>query len=71
MSGVKKCPFCGAPGKLRYDSGNEVWGQSWQCVCTKCAAETEKYFGSSSWLTKPKEDAKAKADALAAWNSRV
>jgi hypothetical protein len=57
--------------KLVHDMGNEVWGQSWMCRCSKCSAETLKASGSSSWRVVKKKDGEAKAKALGAWNARA
>lgn len=71
MEEVKDCPFCGGPGELHYNSGNEVWGQSWQGRCTRCAAQTGKFFGSSTWRVVRSADDKAQSEALQAWNRRI
>ena len=64
------CPFCGGDAELKYDSGNEVWGQSFGYGCKKCWASTPKHHGSSSWRVEKKLDDAAKTTALKQWNRR-
>lgn len=63
------CPFCGGTASTIYDSGNEIWGQSWRTGCTKCSVQF-KARGSSSWRPIKIEDDAAKAKSIAAWNQR-
>ena len=67
---LKPCPFCGGHGSVTYDSGNEVWNQSWEAGCKKCGIGFHEY-GSNSWATNKKEDDAAKAKAIEQWNRRV
>jgi len=71
MIELKPCPFCGSEAVCKYDSGNEVWNQSWQCKCSKCDVPTAKFFGSNSWARNKKEDASAERQAIEVWNQRA
>lgn len=70
MSDLKPCPFCGNKPTLRYDSGNEVWGQSWQVACV-CGVSFPKVYGSSSWASNKKQDKAAIQAATSPWNLRA
>jgi hypothetical protein len=67
----KPCPFCGGEAKLGYDSGNEVWGQTWWVHCPACGISTGRANGSSTWLTDKAVDRAAKASVVSVWNRRV
>ena len=68
---LKACPFCGGEAHLAYDSGNEVWGQSWKAGCKRCDIYAPKIFGSSSWATNKGIDNNSKARTAGAWNRRT
>lgn len=70
MTEIKNCPFCGSKAELTYDSGNEVYGQSWRVICSNCWASGPKFIGSSSWSVVKKKDDEAKKRALSNWNQR-
>jgi hypothetical protein len=68
------CPFCGSPGKLGYNEGNENWPQRWWGTCTasSCGVSGKAFFGSNTWAQVGKEeDARAKQDAIDFWNTRA
>ena len=67
---INRCPFCGSEANLKYDSGNEVYGQRWWVACSGCWATGPTFMGSSSWRTVKKEDNAAKASAAIEWNTR-
>jgi len=67
---IKPCPFCGSEAKMKYDGGNEVYGQRWWVACGRCWATGPTFGGSSSWRVVKKEDDAAKASAVAEWNTR-
>ena len=71
---LEPCPFCGGEARIKYDSGNEVWGQSWEAGCKACDIHTPKAWGSSTWASgdnAKKQDRAAKATAISAWNRRA
>lgn len=64
------CPFCGGRATLAYDSGNEVWGQSWSAGCASCGIKFIQ-MGSSSWASVKAEDDAARSSVIARWNTRA
>lgn len=68
---LKPCPFCGGKAELKYEMGNEVWGQSWLAGCTECGICARRFYGSNSWSSNEAADKMAQSNAIAAWNTRA
>lgn len=69
------CPFCGGEATLEHSQGNENWNKSWQVKCNLCDIRSRMARGSNVWqagsVKTEAEDAQAKAEAIAAWNTRT
>lgn len=67
---LKPCPFCGSGGERKYECGNEVFGQTFFCGCSKCGIWL-KAGGSNTWSVDKKRDSAAKLDVVMRWNTRA